>query len=99
MILLQRFLGDEQGEQFALGDLKCGKRIHLLGVVIAVPLGVIFERQLQPVPHELEVTVDGFRADFEFDCERGGVGITARLNGLMDPQHPLQWRTRARRAP
>ena len=64
-ILLQRFFRDDQREQFALGDLQRGKGADFLGVMIAETAPVEFQRQLQPVAHELEVAMDGFGADLQ----------------------------------
>ena len=96
-ILLQRFFRDDERENFALGDLHRGKAADFAGVKIAVALAIEFNRQVQPVAHELDVAMDGLGGDFDFARKLAGVGKSAGLQCLMNPQHPLQRRTRMER--
>ena len=45
-ILLQGLFRDEQGEEFALGDLQGGKGADFLGVIIAVARGAVLQRAI-----------------------------------------------------
>src|SRR5262245_43956334 len=54
---------------------------------------VPFERQLQAIPHELQIAMDGLRADLQLPAQESGVGIFAGLNRSVNVQHPLQGRT------
>ena len=95
-VLGQGFFGHQQREQLALGDLERGESAHLPGVVVTEPGAVVLERQIQPVPHELEIALDGFTADLDPRRQGAGVGIFPGLNRPVDAQHPLQRGTRGR---
>jgi|CZKV01.1.fsa_nt_gi hypothetical protein len=54
---------------------------------------VEFNRQIEPVAHELNVTMDGLGGAFNFGRQLAGIGKTAGLQRLVNAQHPLQRRT------
>jgi hypothetical protein len=83
-ILLERLFRDDQRDEFALGDLQGREGVHALGIVVAAADGVIFDRQVQPVAHEVEIALDGFGADFQVASERGGVREAVRGQRLVD---------------
>lgn len=68
-VLLEGFLGDEQGEQFAFADLEGGERVDLLGVMEAVVGGVEGDGEGEAIAHEIQVAADGFGADLQFGAE------------------------------
>src|SRR5262249_46319992 len=83
--------------EFTLRNLKRGKGFDLFGVVITQTPPVKLERQLQSIPHKLQIAVNGFRTHFQICRQHGGVRIGARLNRLMNSEHPLQGWTSAQR--
>ena len=92
-ILFERLFRDEQRDQFALGNLQRGEGTDRLGVMVAEAAAVVFERQVQPVAHEFEVALDGLGADLHGARQRGGVGVAAGGNLLVNAHHALQRRT------
>ena len=50
--LLQSALGDEQGEEFAFGDVDGGKGVHGMRVAIGEDLGVELDGEFEAVAHE-----------------------------------------------
>ena len=94
---LQKFLTDsgqtERSREVA-GHLM---RLEADSVKIAVVGRREFNRQIQPVTHELNVAMDGLGGNFDFARELAGIGKSAGLQRLMNAQHPLQRRARMER--
>jgi hypothetical protein len=59
---------------------------------------VVLDGQLHPVPHEIQIALNGLVAHLQRRPERGGIRITARLQFLMNPQHPLHRRPGIKRS-
>ncbi len=93
----KRFFRDDERENFALGDLHRRKAADFAVVKIAVVGGSKFNRQVQPVAHELDVAMDGLGGNLDLARELAGVGKAAGLQRLMNAQHPLQRRSRMER--
>jgi len=68
-ILLQGFFRDDEREDFAFGDLHGRKTADFAVVKIAVVGRREFNRQVEPVAHELDVAMDGLGADFKLASE------------------------------
>ena len=93
-VLLQRLFRHEQREQFAFGDLQRWKITDFFCVMEAAARAIKFNRQLQPVAHELNVAINRLGADFQLAGQCSGVGIFAGVDRLMNAKHPFQRRTR-----
>jgi len=65
-----------------------GELMHRLYVVVTVLDGVVFQRQIQLVPHESDVTLNRLWRHLDL-CRKGGaVRIFACLHDLVDFEHP-----------
>ena len=84
-ILLQGLFRDDEGEDFALGDLHRRKRADFTIVKIAIVARGEFNRQVQAVAHELDVTMDGLGGNLDLARELAGIGKSACLQRLMNP--------------
>jgi len=96
-ILLERLFGDDEREEFALGNLNVRKGADLPRYNDKPFCPVRIPPAAQPVAHELDVAMNRLGGDFDFARERGGVGEFAGLKRLMNAQHSLQRRTRMER--
>ena len=68
-------MGDEEGEEFALGDVDGGKGVDGVGVAVGLDLGVEFDGQGEAVAHEGDVADDGFAGNLEGAHEVGAVDV------------------------
>jgi len=97
-VLLEGLFGDEQGEEFAFGDLEGGEGFDGAGVMVTEAGGVVGDGEVEAVAHELDVAEDGLGADFEGIGEVGGVGVFAGTDGGVDAHHPFDGWTRVKLA-
>ncbi|MPN14192.1 hypothetical protein SDC9_161518 [bioreactor metagenome] len=89
-VLLQRLFSHNHREEFTLGHLHCGKLIYLFCVVKPVACPVPLDRQIEAIPHEIQITINGFGADFELARQPRRVGERISLKRLMDQEHASQ---------
>jgi hypothetical protein len=68
-VLLEGFLGDEEGDDLAFGHGEGGEGGDLAGVVESAVEGAILEGEVHAVAHEVDIALDGFRRDLEFLAE------------------------------
>jgi hypothetical protein len=92
--LLQRLFGNDEREEFAFGDLQRGKGADLAIIEITIAPDVELDGQVHPVAHELDVAMDGLARDLYLRGQRRGIRELARLQRLVNAQHPLQRRAR-----
>jgi hypothetical protein len=57
--------------------MKGRKGANLLSVVIPVASGIILNRKIEPITHELNVTMNGLGADFQLTRQTGGIGVAS----------------------
>jgi hypothetical protein len=91
-ILLEGALGDEEGEEFAFGDVDGGEGGDGLGVAVGLDLRVEFDGKLEAIAHEGDVADDGFARDLEEAHEFGAVGQRAAAELVVDLEHALEGR-------
>jgi hypothetical protein len=89
-VLLQSALGDEEGKEFAFGDVDGGEGGDGMGVAVGLDLSVEFDGEIEAIAHEGDVADDGFARDAEQAHELGAVGQRAAAKLLMDLKHALQ---------
>jgi hypothetical protein len=64
------FSATRRANKLPFGNLHGGEGADLLRVMVRPPRrGIELQRQQQPVPHELQIPIDGFGADFELAGE------------------------------
>lgn len=86
-VLLEGALGDEEGEEFAFGDVDGGKGVDGVGVAVGLDAGVEFDGEFEAVAHEGEVADDGFAGDFEGADEVRAVDEGAAAELVVDAHH------------
>jgi hypothetical protein len=91
-VLLKGFLGDEEGDDLAFGDLDPWKIGDRLGVNESEMELVILDGQPHAVPHEIDVALDGLAGDFQFVGELAAIGEGTGFEALVEAQHARQWR-------
>ncbi len=91
-VLLQGALGDEEGEEFAFGDVDGGKGVDGVRVAVGLYLGVELDGEFEAVAHEGEVADDGFAGDFEGADEVGAVDERAAAELVVDAHHAFEGR-------
>ena len=74
VVLLDGFVGDQQGEEFGFGDADTGEAVNGFGEVIAVAEVVVFDGPIEGKAHEFDVALDRIAGDFE----SGGDGVAIR---------------------
>lgn len=90
LILLDGFMGGEQGEHFGLGNGRdAGEFVHGLGIVVTVPPAVVFDGGVPVDFHPFDVAFDGFLRHFEVFGQSEGVGKFLGADGLMDFEQAL----------
>ncbi len=92
-VLLQRFLGDEERHHFALRHLDVREVRDGLRVNEPEMELVVFDRQPEPVPHEVDVALDRLRGHFQLVGQFSAVWKIAGNQSLVQPHHTLQRRT------
>jgi hypothetical protein len=73
-VLFEGFLSDEEGDDFAFGDVDAGKAGDGFGVDESEMELVILDGHAHAVPHEIDVALDGLAGDFEFVGELAAIG-------------------------
>ena len=91
--MVQRFLGDAQGQQFPFRDIDCREAFNFVRVSIPVFRGFILDRHHHPVPHEIDIAADRLGTHFQFGCQLAAIGEPASLQCFVDEQHSLNGRT------
>jgi hypothetical protein len=92
--LLEESFGEEEGDEFAFGELEEGELESGVGVAVAVFHAAEVERGAELVAHELDVSLDGASVDFEFDREGFGVGEFADPDAMIDDLNAFKRRPR-----
>ncbi len=91
-VLLEGALRDEEGEEFAFGDVDGGKRVDGVGVAVGLNLGIELDGEFEAVAHESEVADHGFAGDFEGADEVRAVDEGAAAELVVDAHHALEGR-------
>ena len=89
VVLRDGLLRHEQREHLGFGDRQAGKVLDRFRVIIAVAPAVVFERQVEPILHEVDVPLDRPGGDFDLLGDPGAVGIAVALDLLVNAHHPL----------
>jgi len=91
-VLLEGLAGDEEGHDFALGDLDVGEIGDGFGVVEAELELVVLDGEAEAVAHEIDVALDGLGGDLEFAGEFAAIGVRAGYEAVVQAQHALEGR-------
>jgi len=91
-VLFEGALGDEEGEELALGDVDRGKGVDGVGVAVGLDLGVELDGELEAVAHEGDVADDGLAGNFEGADEVGAVDESAAAEFVVDAHHAFEGR-------
>src|SRR5690606_35055802 len=94
-VLTEEAVGEEEGDEFAFGELEEGELEGGGGVAVAVVLAAEVERGAELVAHELDVALDGAGVDFELGGEGFGVGVVAGTDVVVDGLDAAQGRPRS----
>jgi hypothetical protein len=73
----QGALGEDEGEEFGLIDVRGGEIFDIGGEVVTVVVGIVFYGDFEGVAEVFDVTQDGAAFDFEFTGKPGAVGVVA----------------------
>jgi hypothetical protein len=91
-VLLEGFLGDEEGDDLAFGHGEGGEGGDLAGVVESAVEGAILEGEVHAVAHEVHIALDGLGRDLEFVGEGVAIGVGAALDEFVEAKHAGEWR-------
>lgn len=93
-ILREGLLRDEECHDLALGNLDVREMGDRLGINEPEVELVVFNRQPEPVAHEIDIALDRLGGHFQFVGEFAAVWEIAGDQPLVQPHHPLQRGTR-----
>jgi hypothetical protein len=83
-VLIGEELAEEEGKEIAFTGEDGGEDVGLVGVVPAAGVFVKGERGVQLVDQVVAVAVDGALGDLEIGSQRGGGGVAALADALID---------------
>ena len=82
-------LRDQDGKQLRLGYGYARELLNAARIIITVLLPVIFDGQVEPLLHELDVPENGAPVQPEVLAYLSAVGIRLTLQLVVDVHHPL----------
>ena len=88
LVLVKHLLGDEQGDDFALGDFDAWKIGDGPGVIEAETQRVVIDGEVEPVAHEVDVPLHGLGGNFKHLGQLAAIGELALLYLLVELLHP-----------
>jgi hypothetical protein len=91
-VLFEGFLGNEEGDNFAFRNFDAGKTRDGLSVNEAKVKLVVLNGHAHAIPHEIDITLDGFGGDLQFVGELAAIGKCAGFEAFVKAHHALQWR-------
>ena len=92
LILLEGALGDEEGKEFAFGDMDGRKRVDGMRVSVGEDLGVELDGEFETVAHEGDVADDGLPGNLEGAHEVRTIDEGAAPELVVDAQHAFEGR-------
>ena len=68
-VLGEYLLSDKEGEDFSFTDLQKGEGLDRLGVAEGVASGIVLQREVEAISHEIEIALNGFIRDLELAAQ------------------------------
>src|SRR4029077_7199195 len=95
-VLRQSFLANVERYQLAFGNFDVGKARNRFRIIKTEVQLVIFDRETKPVPHEIDVALDGLRTDFQLVRKLAAIRVTTGFQSLVHAHHAFERRPRVK---
>src|ERR1019366_7443098 len=94
LVLGESLLCDENRNEFGFTQFHHGETFNRLGELIPFTFTVISDGEVQPIPHEVDVSLDRLGGDLDVTRQACPVRTITRFDGTENLVHPIQWRSR-----